>query len=290
MPDEDNVYQQDCEGYRYQDQLKWNRLKTVIVIEGALLVGFIKKDSIGFDNAMLRCMLAAGTALVVMVFILAFRDRAHACGYLDRSKDYEGPSLAAKREYSWPKWAKRLNGLTLLCSMGVLVIASNLLMFVSAASSNEAPDSDLGLAAVESGEMNRRRAMHDHRLHSSAQANRPTGRETEPAALAHTTSEAGPPDPEHLVIRKDLAIRLLGCSDLSVDDRQMLAEAAGIEIDAETRLLTEFTNDISEWLEKVKAEKTRSAEARSESAVTTEDVLAQIESLLDEVREKARLQ
>lgn len=32
------IYEQDCEFYRHQDNLKWNRLQTTIVIEGGYLV------------------------------------------------------------------------------------------------------------------------------------------------------------------------------------------------------------------------------------------------------------
>jgi hypothetical protein len=97
----DIIYNQDCEFYRHQNELKWQRFNTAAVLEAGILYGLFvfDKDNIKIENHSFIMVLALIFVGIILVFLLSFiviRDLYSAERFLGRIKEYEenvGPGL-----------------------------------------------------------------------------------------------------------------------------------------------------------------------------------------------------
>ncbi|OGO01702.1 MAG: hypothetical protein A2Y90_02450 [Chloroflexi bacterium RBG_13_52_12] len=80
------IYEQDCEGFRYQDKLFWSRFQTLSVIEGALIwVTFWGELVDPIQHA-----ISIGASLIILIVCLAaLKDQQDAKIFLDRMDEYE---------------------------------------------------------------------------------------------------------------------------------------------------------------------------------------------------------
>lgn len=122
-PDPD-IYAQDCEFYRYQDQLMWSRFQTAALLEGAVLYAVYELTrSLGAGEK--RLLMAAGFLLVLVLSLVTLKDRADAARHLNRIRQYE-----AERPLSASAWPSNLGYYLLLCA-ALIINAANVLLFVS---------------------------------------------------------------------------------------------------------------------------------------------------------------
>ena len=80
------IFIQHAESYRYQDALKWSRVKTAAVVEGAILYGVW---GTGVPDNVKRLALVFGILLVFILCILALLDRSYARMHLNMMKEYQ---------------------------------------------------------------------------------------------------------------------------------------------------------------------------------------------------------
>jgi hypothetical protein len=108
------IYEQDCEFYRYQDGLKWNRFQTAATVEGAALFGL---HQFGLSTWEQRGLMIFGFLLVLVICLLALKDETDANSHEDRMKKFEklGEPFVPR------KWPRFLSG-TVLMWVGIIVI------------------------------------------------------------------------------------------------------------------------------------------------------------------------
>ncbi|HEX3666158.1 MAG TPA: hypothetical protein VHU23_13115 [Rhizomicrobium sp.] len=101
----EDVYQQDCENYRYQDRSKWSRFQTASVVQGAVVYAVFALNKL---SSIERVGVAiAGALFVLTICGLAWKDGLDAGIYLDRMIAYER-SRHAHWKGGRAKWGKRL--------------------------------------------------------------------------------------------------------------------------------------------------------------------------------------
>lgn len=94
--DTETVYIQDREDYRYQDQLKWSRFKTLSAIEAGMLFAVLHRDD--FSPFEIRTFLAFAVLLILIVSLLLFQDRLDANMFRYRSQELQGSQIPALTE------------------------------------------------------------------------------------------------------------------------------------------------------------------------------------------------
>ena len=93
------VYEQECEFYRHQDNLMWGRFQTAATVKGAL-VGALFLESARLKNFE-PCLALAALVLVIALFLVPLKDGSDAQRHLDRIKEFE--SASPLRDSPWPK-------------------------------------------------------------------------------------------------------------------------------------------------------------------------------------------
>ena len=84
------IYNQDGEFYRYQDQLRWGRFQTIIVLEGAWLAalfGDLISSTIGPTGEL--AIVIFGFLLVFILCVLSLKDEVDANRHMDRLSTFE---------------------------------------------------------------------------------------------------------------------------------------------------------------------------------------------------------
>ena len=86
----EKIYSQDCEFYRYQDQLRWSRFKTASIVEGFVFTG-IYKLSLPLPD--LKIFMIIGFFLVLILLLLSWKDMLDAKFHMYRIRKYEEKHL-----------------------------------------------------------------------------------------------------------------------------------------------------------------------------------------------------
>lgn len=95
----DQIYAQDCEFYRHQDQLMWGRFQTASTIEGGLLaVLYVPELGLGTDA---RYFIAGGALLVFALCGLSLKDWYDESRHLERIRQFE--RMYPLRSSKWPR-------------------------------------------------------------------------------------------------------------------------------------------------------------------------------------------
>ncbi len=118
------IYQQDCESLRYQDKLFWSRFQTLVAIEGAALGVILTKTIEGHP----AIILAFGNLLlVVLISLLALKDRTHSKDFLARMRKYEENKVDEIKSKVLP-----INGFIFTVIVSVLLLALNIYLIIFA--------------------------------------------------------------------------------------------------------------------------------------------------------------
>ncbi len=118
------IYQQDCEFYRYQDQLKWSRFQLAAIIEGGMLYA-LWFPLIGGAEAIAVAFIGSG--LVMVLFLVSAKDAYDATRHLDRIKRYE-------EENRRPLPLRRralISGAASIWTAAILISSANALVIIS---------------------------------------------------------------------------------------------------------------------------------------------------------------
>ena len=110
------IYVQHCEEYRHQDALKWSRMKTVAVLQGAILFAAWNTD----DELQKRVMVGAGTVILLILMDLIRLDKLHADLHLSEVRRYE-----TNHGWPYPKPSFSDRGTQLLVFAVLVVIVFN---------------------------------------------------------------------------------------------------------------------------------------------------------------------
>ena len=94
----ETIYSQDCEFYRYQDQLKWSRFQTAAVVEGAVFTGIYKLQLLSHE---LRIFMITGFFLVLILLLLSWKDMLNAESHIDRIRTYENNYMKLYSKKLW---------------------------------------------------------------------------------------------------------------------------------------------------------------------------------------------
>lgn len=129
QPSLDLIYEKDREQELYEDQLKWNRIKTAIVIEGGLLVAYIQKEDLGLEYWLLLIIIVCAAMLVLCTSILAVIDRHFSHTFRKRARSYERGSVMTP-DLKMKGLLKHFSGFRLLVAMAVVVNAFNILLLI----------------------------------------------------------------------------------------------------------------------------------------------------------------
>jgi len=85
-----NIYNQDCEFYRYQDKLRWNRFQTVAAIEAGILAAVLHAVPLELERWETLVFVVFAGVLVFTATWLAWRDQEIGDRHLNRLREYEG--------------------------------------------------------------------------------------------------------------------------------------------------------------------------------------------------------
>lgn len=119
------VYDQDNQFYRYRDGLKWTRIRTVWLIELAVLyAAFSVKALMWWERPVI---VALATFLMALVYWLAVIDGIDVDDHLTRIKQYEGFARAPYVRTP-SKWRRRYGGVNAAHWMIALIFGFNLLV------------------------------------------------------------------------------------------------------------------------------------------------------------------
>lgn len=114
------VFIQHAESYRYQDALKWSRVKTAAVIEGAILYG---AWSASVPDAVKKVGVIFGSLFIGVLCFLVYLDKQYATMHLNAMKKYEEPAQLPFSCGRFRHW-----GTGLLMGSLILVIVLNVCM------------------------------------------------------------------------------------------------------------------------------------------------------------------
>lgn len=121
--DDARIYDQDCQFYRYQDKLRWNRFQTVAAIEAAMLVAAQSADIGAWEKV---AFFAFASVLVVMVTCIARRDESRADIHKQRLRAYEEQSNSSAKQSNPFKDDAKLTGAKLMRWASCLIILFNI--------------------------------------------------------------------------------------------------------------------------------------------------------------------
>ena len=98
-----NIYEKDCEFYKYHDELKWNRFQTAALIEGGILYAIY---NLKIENHEKLIMLVIGTLIIFLIYLLFLRSEVLAYDFLNRIILFE-KEWNIKFEKKKSKWPPR---------------------------------------------------------------------------------------------------------------------------------------------------------------------------------------
>jgi hypothetical protein len=88
------VYEQDGEFYRHNDNLKWSRFQTIVLLEGGILLGLYQLPLVVSER---RLWMIFGFILVAILCLLALKDENDENGHENRMKEFESDVAPFKR-------------------------------------------------------------------------------------------------------------------------------------------------------------------------------------------------
>jgi hypothetical protein len=123
-PRESEIYSQDCEFLRHQDELMWGRFQTAATVQAGLLavLFLVEPQKLGRSRPYL---LLAGGLLVLALCLLSLKDYFDGQRHLDRIKAFERAHLLPKS-----RWKSRVKGVHLMFAACAILYIANVLMFI----------------------------------------------------------------------------------------------------------------------------------------------------------------
>jgi hypothetical protein len=119
------IYAQDCESLRHQDNLKWSRLKTATTIEAVVLIGIFQIGSL--DICERRLLMIIGFLIVFIILLIVHRDIIIEKTFLVRIKSYEDLNNHVLQANNYPSVLK---GNTLYKLILLIITALNIFITI----------------------------------------------------------------------------------------------------------------------------------------------------------------